>query len=196
MFKSIPSSSGSSINEHSCHVCIFLSFSFHKSTWLQGTIESNTRAEMLSIYELWLDCANDYIRRSMDKKHSSSQSLVYSNSMNQFPVSNQLSASALQLQTSATSLAITGTVDFAILKGSHFNLPSHSSKAPSLAHSVSESGLGLSDSNERNYVSQTSENLLKVEIFIFTFLNCCLPVRSWITSLELRRWIRELCVSV
>ena len=39
---------------NSCHIIIQLSFIFHKSTWLQGTIESNSRAEMLRVYELWM----------------------------------------------------------------------------------------------------------------------------------------------
>eukprot|EP01035_Chromulina_nebulosa_P027670 gene27670-36420_t len=147
-FKVDSSSSRRKLNEEICHVCIFLSFAFHKSTWLQGTIESNTRAEMLSIYELWLDCANDYIRRSLDRKHSSSQSLAYSNSMNHFPLSNQLSTAALQLQTSSTS--ITGAP-----AGSHPTPLSQSSKAPSLAHSVSESALAPCDSSDRNFVNET-----------------------------------------
>jgi len=56
--------------EQKCNICIYLSFTFHKYTWLQGTIESNTKSEMLSIYELWLDSANDYIRRSIDRNQS------------------------------------------------------------------------------------------------------------------------------
>ena len=171
-FQSDSSSSRRKINEESCHVCIFLSFAFHKSTWLQGTIESNTRAEMLSIYELWLDCANDYIRRSIDRKHSSSQSLAaYSHSLNHFSLSNnQLSTAALQLQISSTTNASAAPT------GSHPTPLSQSSKAPSLAHSVSESALGPCDSNDRNYVNETREKPIIVIIYVsvgVVFNVCC-----------------------
>mmetsp|Transcript_27612 Transcript_27612/g.39197 ORF Transcript_27612/g.39197 Transcript_27612/m.39197 type:complete len:718 (+) Transcript_27612:13-2166(+) len=63
--------------EQKCNICIFLSFTFHKYTWLQGTIESNTKSEMLSIYELWLDSANDYIRRSIDRNQISTNHLNF-----------------------------------------------------------------------------------------------------------------------
>lgn len=46
----------------SCHVLIQLTFKFHKSTWLQGTIESNSRAELLRVYELWLQAAMEHIQ--------------------------------------------------------------------------------------------------------------------------------------
>lgn len=37
----------------SCKVSISLEVKFLKSTWLQGTIESNTKAELVGVYELW-----------------------------------------------------------------------------------------------------------------------------------------------
>jgi len=46
----LSSSSGSS---SSCKVAISLDVKFLKSTWLQGTIESNTKAELVGVYELW-----------------------------------------------------------------------------------------------------------------------------------------------
>mmetsp|Transcript_8914 Transcript_8914/g.14815 ORF Transcript_8914/g.14815 Transcript_8914/m.14815 type:complete len:736 (+) Transcript_8914:105-2312(+) len=55
-------------------VTIYLDFQFHKSTWLQGTIESNTRAELVGIFELWLETAQETLRRSMDIHSSSSAS--------------------------------------------------------------------------------------------------------------------------
>ena len=36
-----------------CSVKITLDIVFHKHTWLQGTIEANTKAELLDVYELW-----------------------------------------------------------------------------------------------------------------------------------------------
>lgn len=36
-----------------CKVAISLEVKFLKSTWLQGTIESNTKAELVGVYELW-----------------------------------------------------------------------------------------------------------------------------------------------
>jgi hypothetical protein len=47
---------------------IHLDFQFHKSTWLQGTIESNTKAELIEVYELWLQSAQETIRRNMDRR--------------------------------------------------------------------------------------------------------------------------------
>ena len=48
-----------SIDGSECAVKIFLDFNFMKSTWLQGTIESNTRSELLSVYELWCSSAEE-----------------------------------------------------------------------------------------------------------------------------------------
>lgn len=48
-----------SIDGSECSVKIFLDFNFMKSTWLQGTIESNTRSELLSVYELWFSSAEE-----------------------------------------------------------------------------------------------------------------------------------------
>lgn len=45
-----------------------LDFEFLKSTWLQGTIESNTKAELIEVYELWLQSAQLTIRRNMDRR--------------------------------------------------------------------------------------------------------------------------------
>jgi hypothetical protein len=39
-----------------CSVKIMLDIVFHKHTWLQGTIEANTKAELLDVYELWQVC--------------------------------------------------------------------------------------------------------------------------------------------
>ena len=44
-----------------CSIKVLLDFSFLKSTWLQGTIESNTRAELLTVYDLWLCSAEEYL---------------------------------------------------------------------------------------------------------------------------------------
>jgi hypothetical protein len=57
------SSSGAS---GSCKATVYLDFQFHKSTWLQGTIESNTKAELIGVYELWLQSAQRTIRRQLD----------------------------------------------------------------------------------------------------------------------------------
>lgn len=46
-----------------CSVHIYLEVRFVKSTWLQGTIESNTKAEILQVVETWLEFANHYIRQ-------------------------------------------------------------------------------------------------------------------------------------
>lgn len=51
----------SSNGSRECAVKIFLDFNFMKSTWLQGTIESNTRAELLTVYELWYVSAEEHL---------------------------------------------------------------------------------------------------------------------------------------
>lgn len=43
-------------------VVVSLDFKFFKSTWLQGTIESNTKAELMEVYELWISFANEFLR--------------------------------------------------------------------------------------------------------------------------------------
>jgi hypothetical protein len=48
-------------NDFNCKIVITLDFKFHKSTWLKGTIESNTKAELLGVYELWYVSANDHL---------------------------------------------------------------------------------------------------------------------------------------
>ena len=53
----------SSKETRECTVKILLDFDFMKSTWLQGTIESNTRAELLTVYELWYGTAEEHILR-------------------------------------------------------------------------------------------------------------------------------------
>lgn len=51
----------SSKETRECTVKILLDFEFMKSTWLQGTIESNTRAELLTVYELWYGTAEEHL---------------------------------------------------------------------------------------------------------------------------------------
>ena len=43
---------GNGNSEYACHVTIDLSFNFFYSTWLQSTIESNTRSELLDVYDI------------------------------------------------------------------------------------------------------------------------------------------------
>eukprot|EP01038_Epipyxis_sp_PR26KG_P017504 gene17504-24246_t len=77
-------------SSNTCFIEIFLDFKFLKSTWLQGTIESNTKAELLGVFELWYEAANMYIRESMDGNnkgkiaYSKSFSTINNNDM--FPV--------------------------------------------------------------------------------------------------------------
>lgn len=45
-----------------CDIDIYLEVVFFKSTWLQGTIESNTRAELITVYEKWQECAKQHLK--------------------------------------------------------------------------------------------------------------------------------------
>jgi hypothetical protein len=45
--------------EDVCMVAIWVDFHFFKSTWLQSTIESNSRAELECVYDLWYDYAHE-----------------------------------------------------------------------------------------------------------------------------------------
>lgn len=65
----LPSSSRAA-GSASCKATVFLDFQFHKSTWLQGTIESNTKAELIEVYELWVESAQESLRRALDRKLS------------------------------------------------------------------------------------------------------------------------------
>ena len=44
-----------------CNISIYLGFHFFKSTWLQSTIESNTRAELIWVHDLWAAYATETI---------------------------------------------------------------------------------------------------------------------------------------
>ena len=44
-------------SQSGCNISVYVDVSFHKSTWLQGTIESNTKAELASVYNLWVTAA-------------------------------------------------------------------------------------------------------------------------------------------
>ena len=48
-------------SEYICHIDVTLDFNFFQSTWLQGTIESNTRSELLGVYDLWCSYAQTSI---------------------------------------------------------------------------------------------------------------------------------------
>lgn len=50
-------SKGERIALTKCSVSISVSINFHKSTWLRGTIESNTHSEVLAIFGMWHDQA-------------------------------------------------------------------------------------------------------------------------------------------
>lgn len=64
IFPKRPSSHGKSCV--GCDVKIGLGFKFLKSTWLQSTIESNTHAELLRVYEIWLQTALEHIPTSVN----------------------------------------------------------------------------------------------------------------------------------
>jgi hypothetical protein len=50
---------------------VSLDIKFLKSTWLQSTIESNTKAELMEVYELWINFANECLQHDTDmhKRH-------------------------------------------------------------------------------------------------------------------------------
>lgn len=52
----------SSHNSQECFISIYLEVVFLKSTWLQSTIESNTKAELIVVYEKWLEFAMKQIK--------------------------------------------------------------------------------------------------------------------------------------
>ena len=45
-----------------CNITVWLDFEFFKYTWLQGTIESNTQAELVGLFEQWQQTAEEHIR--------------------------------------------------------------------------------------------------------------------------------------
>jgi hypothetical protein len=60
---SVQNSAADEKDRSMCHVSIHLDFTFHKSTWLQGTIESNTKAELIGVFELWRSAAEFTIKQ-------------------------------------------------------------------------------------------------------------------------------------
>ena len=58
-----------------CKATVYLDFEFHKYTWLQGTIDSNTKAELIEVYELWLESAQESLRKALDRKMSTLSTL-------------------------------------------------------------------------------------------------------------------------
>ena len=69
-----PSEQKPAAPQKKCKATIHLDFQFLKSTWLQGTIESNTKAELIEVYELWLQMAQETLRRSLDQRMHGSTS--------------------------------------------------------------------------------------------------------------------------
>jgi hypothetical protein len=59
---------GNNPSTKGCTVQIYLDFVFLKSTWLQGTIESNTKAELLEVFDIWYETVTHHLRASTDKK--------------------------------------------------------------------------------------------------------------------------------
>lgn len=61
-------------NSSECSVDIYLELEFYKSTWLQGTIESNTKAELITVYEKWHQLAKQHLRQRQAFNSSTQQS--------------------------------------------------------------------------------------------------------------------------
>ena len=61
-----------------CVVSVYLNFVFFKSTWLQGTIESNTKAELMEVMDQWYESALHHMRMMLDHRSTmpSSQSMI------------------------------------------------------------------------------------------------------------------------
>ncbi len=51
-----------------CYISIYLGFHFFKSTWLQSTIESNTRAELIWVYDLWTAYATETLSWAKNRR--------------------------------------------------------------------------------------------------------------------------------
>lgn len=49
------------LSSNECSITLYLEVVFQKSTWLQGTIESNTKAELMDVFQKWYDSARLYI---------------------------------------------------------------------------------------------------------------------------------------
>jgi hypothetical protein len=61
-------------NNFECSVDIYLEVQFYKSTWLQGTIESNTKAELITVYEKWHQVAKQHLRQRQASNTNPQQS--------------------------------------------------------------------------------------------------------------------------
>ena len=73
-----------------CDVKIMLGFQFHKSTWLAGTIESNTRAELKGVYEMWLEEAT----KQIESLNNKSTDIELASAVSHMPLSNNREVSS------------------------------------------------------------------------------------------------------
>lgn len=72
---------------------------FHKSTWLQGTIEANTKAELLDVYELWQSSAEEHLSNILSRGSDVVGDVVIDSTVTMDKVDIELgSSSRLQLQ--------------------------------------------------------------------------------------------------
>lgn len=78
---SIPTSLGTS-DYSECVVTITLNVIFHKSTWLQGTIEANTKAELIDVINKWEEFARKQLKAmQMNKVQIENEHGIYKKSV-------------------------------------------------------------------------------------------------------------------
>ena len=84
------------MNRKKCKVSISLDFKFFKSTWLQSTIESNTYAELIMVYQLWIRYAKDTLQWA--RKFSGEHHYYASGSREVFCISKAAAFTDLQIE--------------------------------------------------------------------------------------------------
>lgn len=135
-------------NVQECYITITLDVIFQKSTWLQGTIESNTKAELLGVYELWLKTAEQYIK-------DSNKNTLSSVSQDDIDIKNDTNDNYLQEEND--SLIQKENINS---QSYHVNRFSKINTSSRLIRNLSESSLKSSKSDDTHQYSyyDTSEN--------------------------------------
>jgi hypothetical protein len=89
-----------------CVVKVFLEIPFTKSTWMASAIESNTRSELIEVYDMWCTSASQHLEKLYPTitKTNVGQEVIQSNESN--------STSALQVYNSHVDAQSSALIKF------------------------------------------------------------------------------------
>jgi hypothetical protein len=144
-------------------VSVTLDFKFFKSTWLQSTIESNTKAELMEVYELWINFANECLQHDsdMNKHQRNEEDALHRKQLalqDSTPVAPSKTTDDLEIgKLSPKSPAIFGTIRSSLASSSRDSMESASSVSK---RGAQKTGLVEKDSIEFVSTGDEEEDLL------------------------------------